>query len=140
MENTQAITIEATINAPIDKVWKMWNTPEDIMGWAFASDDWEAPFAENDLRIGGKFVTTMAAKDKSASFDFSGIYSNVKENEIIEYSMEDGRKVSIKFKNLGESTKVIETFDPEKQNPAEMQQAGWQSILDNFKKYVEGKK
>ena len=140
MENTQAITIEATINAPIDKVWKMWNTPEDIMGWAFASDDWEAPFAENDLRIGGKFVTTMAAKDKSASFDFSGIYSNVKENEIIEYSMEDGRKVSIKFENLGESTKVIETFDPEKQNPAEMQQAGWQSTLDNFKKYVEGGK
>lgn len=139
MENTQAITIETTINAPIAKVWKMWNTPEDIMGWAFASDDWEAPFAENDLRIGGKFTTRMAAKDGSMSFDFGGIYDNVKEHELIEYTIGDGRKVSVKFESLGETTKVTETFEPENQNPREMQQAGWQSILNNFKKYTEGK-
>lgn len=121
----------------MEKVWEFWNQPEHIMNWAFASDDWEAPAAENDLQVGGKFVTTMAAKDKSVSFDFSGVYTKVDNHESIEYSMDDGRKVSVKFETVPEGTKITETFDPENENPEEMQRAGWQAILDNFKKYVE---
>jgi uncharacterized protein YndB with AHSA1/START domain len=131
------ITVEAVINAPLEKVWEYWNGPEHITKWAFASDDWEARDAENDLRDGGKFKTTMAAKDNSASFEFGGVYSAVKENELIEYDMSDGRHVKVEFTELPEGVKVIETFDPEDENPAEMQREGWQAILDNFKKYTE---
>lgn len=137
------ITIQNIINAPVDKVWEYWNAPEHITQWAFASDDWEAPNATNDLVIGGKFINTMAAKDKSASFDFSGTYTNIIPHELIEYTMdktpeeEVGRKVSVSFESLGETTKVVETFDPETMNPLEMQKAGWEASLDNFKKHVE---
>lgn len=132
------ITIQTTINAPVSKVWKYWNKPDHIMNWAFASDDWEAPASENDLREGGKFTTTMAAKDKSASFDFTGTYTKVNELEVIEYTMDDGRKVSITFESLdSDKTHITQTFDPESENSEEMQRQGWQAILDNFKKYVE---
>ena len=133
------ITVQTTISAPIEKVWEFWNKPEHIMNWAFASDDWEAPTAQNDLQVGGKFVTTMAAKDKSASFDFSGVYTNVTEHEVIEYTMDDGRKVSVKFETAPEGVQITETFEPENENSEEMQRAGWQAILNNFKKLVECK-
>ena len=137
------ITVQVIINAPIEKVWKYWNDPEHITKWAFASDDWESPHAENDLQNNGRFLTRMAAKDGSMSFDLTGTYTNVKPMEIIEYIMdkssgeEVGRNVSISFESIGETTKVTETFDPEHENPEEMQRAGWQAILENFKKYVE---
>jgi uncharacterized protein YndB with AHSA1/START domain len=131
------ITIEAVIKAPISKVWEYWNESEHIKQWAFASDHWEAPAAENDLRVGGKFKTTMAAKDKSTSFDFGGTYTAVKEHELIEYDMDDGRHVKTIFAELPEGVKVVTTFDPENENPDEMQRSGWQAILDNFKKHVE---
>ncbi len=131
------ITVETIINAPVSKVWDYWNQPEHITQWAFASDDWEAPAAENDVRVGGKFKTTMAAKDKSEIFDFAGTYSAVQEHSLIEYDMEDGRHVKIEFQTAPEGVKVIETFDPENENPEDMQRAGWQAILDNFKKHVE---
>lgn len=137
MEATNAITIEATINAPIKKVWEFWTAPAHIVNWAFASDDWHSPLAENDIRTGGKFLTRMEAKDGSFGFDFEGIYDEVKTNERIAYSLGDERKVTITFIDQGNETKVIETFDPENQNPIEMQRAGWQAILDNFKKYTE---
>ncbi len=136
----ETITVQTLINVPIEKVWEFWNEPKHIMNWAFASDDWEAPAAENDLRVGGKFITTMAAKDKSVSFDFSGIYTTVTEHELIEYNMDDGRTVSITFKTIPEGVHITETFDPENENPIEMQHAGWQAILDNFKKYTENTK
>jgi len=139
MDKQQSITVKSVIKAPMTKVWECWNKPEHITKWAFASDDWEAPHAENDVRTGGKFTTTMAAKDKSASFDFAGIYTNVKNNELIEYDMSDGRHVKVEFAELPEGVQVTETFDPENENPPEMQRTGWQSILDNFKKYTESK-
>ncbi len=135
--NPNPITIETIVSAPLSKVWECWNEPQHITKWAFASDDWEAPHAENDLQVGGKFVTTMAAKDKSASFDFGGVYTVVKDNESIEYDMDDGRHVKIEFTQVPEGVKVIETFDPEEENPREMQKNGWQAILNNFKKYTE---
>ena len=135
--NKNPITVQTVINAPIEKVWKCWNEPEHVTQWAFASDDWESPSAENDLREGGKFKTVMAAKDKSTSFDFEGVYSAVKENSLIEYDMSDGRHVKIVFEQTPEGVKVIETFDPEQENSEELQRAGWQAIMDNFKKHVE---
>lgn len=137
---TQSITVQALVNAPVQKVWNAWNAPEHITKWCYASDDWHAPKAANDIRTGGKFSTTMAAKDGSVSFDFGGVYSNVKPDSLIEYAMEDGRKVKIVFEAEGSQTRITETFDAEGQHPIEMQRAGWQAILDNFKKYTENLK
>lgn len=132
-----AITVQTVVNAPLEKVWEYWNNPAHISGWAFASDDWEALSPKNDLRAGGKFKTTMAAKDGSESFDFEGTYTNVIENKLIEYTMSDGRKVKVEFSESPEGVKVTETFDPENENPEEVQRGGWQAILDNFRKYAE---
>jgi uncharacterized protein YndB with AHSA1/START domain len=134
--NKNPITVETVVKAPIEKVWEYWNKPEHIVHWAFASDDWEAPAAENDLRVGGTFKTTMAAKDKSTSFDFAGVYSAVKENELIEYDFGD-RHAKVEFTILPEGVKITQTFDPENENSEEKQRSGWQAILNNFKKYVE---
>ena len=139
METTNAtsITIQATINAPIEKVWEFWSLPEHITQWCSASDDWHTPRAENDLRTGGTFNSRMEAKDGSFGFDFGGMYDDVVINERIAYTIGDGRKVDITFTSNGDTTHVVETFEAEGTNPAEMQRAGWQAILDNFKKYVE---
>lgn len=118
-------------------VWQTWNEPDHIIRWAFASDDWEAPAAENDLRTGGTFKTVMAAKDKSARFDFTGTYTEVREREYIAYTMSDGRRVQIAFAETPEGVHITETFDPENENSIEVQRSGWQSILDNFKRYTE---
>ncbi|RNL54600.1 SRPBCC family protein [Pedobacter jejuensis] len=136
-EKLQPITIETIVNASTEKVWEFWNNPEHIKNWAFASPDWHAPHAENDLREGGQFTTTMAAKDGSMSFDFGGTYTTVEENKLIEYILGDGRTVKIVFEGDEATTKITETFDPETQNPVEMQRDGWQAILDNFKKLTE---
>ncbi len=133
------ITVQATINAPVEKVWKSWTSPEDIVKWNAASDDWHTTKAENDLKTGGKFSSRMEAKDGSFGFDFGGIYDSVIEKESIEYTIADGRKVSISFKNMGERTVIIETFDAEQTNSPELQKQGWQAILNNFKKYTESK-
>ena len=131
------ITVEVIIHAPVEKVWRNWTEPGHITGWYNASDDWHTPFAENDLREGGRFRTTMAARDGSMSFDFEGTYTRVREKEAIDYTIVDGRKVSLLFMKLTEGIQLIESFETETLNPAEMQRAGWQAILDNFKKYTE---
>ena len=136
-EKKTSITVQATIQAPVDKVWKAWNEPEHITRWCAASDDWHAPYAENDLRVDGKFKTTMAAKDGSVSFDFEGTYTQVEPRKTIAYTMTDGRKVEIHFSGQGNETKVIETFEAETSNPLEMQRQGWQAILDRFKAHAE---
>ncbi|MDF2455166.1 MAG: polyketide cyclase [Cytophagaceae bacterium] len=138
--NSTAITIETIVNVPLEKAWAIWNEPEHIKQWAFASPEWHAPYADNDIRTGGTFKTTMAAKDGSMSFDFEGVYSTVKQEELIEYGLADGRQVKITFAAQGNQTKVVETFDPETENPIEMQRGGWQAILDNYKKHAESTK
>jgi len=137
MENRTSITVETKVNASAEKVWQYWSAPEHIMKWTFASGDWHVPYADNDLKIGGKFKTTMAAKDGSAGFDFEGTYRAVEENKLIAYDMTDGRQVKITFEENDGKTRIVETFDAEEQNSVEMQKDGWQSILDNFKKYTE---
>jgi uncharacterized protein YndB with AHSA1/START domain len=136
MEN-QEITVQATVKAPVEKVWKCWTTPEDIVEWNSASPEWHTPSAANNLKPGGVFTFRMEAKDGSMGFDFSGEYDQVKEHELISYRMEDARKVKVVFEAKGDETIVTETFDPENQNPVEMQKGGWQAILDNFKNYTE---
>lgn len=135
--NKTTITVESTVNAPVEKVWNFWSAPEHITQWCAASDDWHTPRAENDLRTGGAFSSRMEAKDGSFGFDFGGVYDDVRTNELIEYTIGDGRKVSIRFTGNGNETQVVETFEAEGTNPIEMQRAGWQAILDNFKKYTE---
>jgi uncharacterized protein YndB with AHSA1/START domain len=136
MEKT-VITVESTIEAPVEKVWESWTQPKHIVKWCNASDDWHTPRAENDLRVGGNFVSRMEAKDGSMGFDFGGTYDAVRQNEYIEYTMGDGRKVQITFFPKGGETKVVESFEAESLNPVELQKGGWQAILDNFKKYTE---
>lgn len=131
------ITVQNTINASINKVWEFWTLPEHITKWSFASPEWHTPHAENDLREGGKFSSTMAAKDGSMSFDFGGEYTLVEKNKAIEYILEDGRKVEISFEETPNGIELIQKFDPETQNPENFQQQGWQAILDNFKSYAE---
>lgn len=139
MTNSSPITVETTVDAPIEQVWNYWTNPEHIMQWNNASDDWHTPSATNDLRTGGSFTSRMEAKDGSAGFDFGGTYTNVEEYQQIDYTMSDGRKVSITFDDHGGHTHVRETFDPESENSADMQRAGWQSIMDNFKTYAESR-
>lgn len=140
METTQkatVLTVEATIHAPVSKVWDYWTKPEHITQWCAASDDWHAPSATNDLRKGGSFSTRMEAKDGSMGFDFGGVYDEVISNETIAYTMSDGRKVNIRFIADGDTTKVVEHFEAETENSLELQQGGWQAILNNFKQYTE---
>lgn len=137
MENQTNVTVQTVIEAPVEKVWNYWTDPNHITQWYQASDDWHAPRAENDLRVGGKFVTRMEAKDGSAGFDYSGTYDVVKLHEEISYTLDDGRKVNVTFIARGDETEVIETFEAESIHPVEFQKAGWQAILDNFKTYTE---
>lgn len=131
------ITVEAIINLPVEQVWEYWNGPEHITEWCAASEEWYAPYAENDLRVDGRFKTTMAARDGRASFDFEGVYTAVDRNRNIEYVLTDGRRVQITFLRQGQQTRLIETFETESENPPELQRVGWQAILDNFNAFVE---
>jgi uncharacterized protein YndB with AHSA1/START domain len=135
----QSITIAATINAPLATVWKCYTTPEDIVQWNAASPDWHTTHAENDLRPGGRFLSRMEAKDGSFGFDFGGEYDAVETEKLIAYTMGDGRTVRVTFAPAADGVVVTVVFDAENENPLDMQRAGWQSILNNFKAYVEAK-
>jgi uncharacterized protein YndB with AHSA1/START domain len=132
------IKIETTINAPVEKVWEYWNGAEHIPHWAFASNEWGAETVSNDLKEGGKFVTKMFAKDGSSSFDFSGVYTKVIPNEALDYTLDDGRTVTVDFEKVSDtSVKIVQEFEMENENTEELQRGGWQAYLDNFKKYTE---
>lgn len=131
------ITVNATINAPIEKVWKAWTDTQDIVKWNTPSPDWHTPRAENDVTPGGKFLYRMEAKDGNMGFDFGGVYDMVDTNKRIEYTIGDGRKVENIFTQDGNSIHVETIFDAETVNPVDFQKAGWQAIMDSFKNYVE---
>jgi uncharacterized protein YndB with AHSA1/START domain len=137
---TMKISIETVANAPLPEVWDAWNNPADIKQWNNASDDWHTTHSTVDLREGGTFVSRMEAKDGSAGFDFGGTYTRVVPNKIIEYRMGDGREVTTEFAEHGNGVKIKTVFDAETQNSVELQQQGWQAILDNFRKHVEAKR
>jgi uncharacterized protein YndB with AHSA1/START domain len=132
-----SITIKALVNAPVQIAWRAYTNPAAVTQWNFASDDWYCPTAENDLRVGGKMKSRMEAKDGSFGFDFEAIYEEVIDQKKLAYGLADGRKVVITFESDGDKTKVVTTFDAESENPLEMQEAGWQAILNNYKAYAE---
>jgi uncharacterized protein YndB with AHSA1/START domain len=134
--NANTLTVETTINAPIETVWKLWNTPEDIMQWNNVSDEWHTPEATNDLRPGGKLRFVMGLKDGSFTFNFEGTYNEVIPNELLVYTLDDGRKTTITFsKNI--PVKITETFEPNDTDPIEMQRDFCQAVLTSFKNYAE---
>lgn len=137
MSTPTRITVSALVNKPVADVWNTWTDPKHIIQWNAANDDWHCPKATNDLRTGGKFSSTMAARDGSFSFDFEGVYDDVQPNNRIAYTMADGRTCEILFTSENGATRVVESFDAETQNPVEMQRTGWQAILDRFKAYAE---
>jgi uncharacterized protein YndB with AHSA1/START domain len=134
--NENSIEVHATVRAPIEYVWECWTMPEHITEWCHASSDWHAPKAKNNLRVGGEFMTSMEAKDGSSRFKFEGKYTEVKLFERIAYTLTDGRKVQVSFVPTDKGVIVTEIFEPEVFNPHEIQRAGWQAILDNFKRYA----
>ena len=133
------IVVETLVNKNIQTVWECWTMPEHIVNWNFASDDWHAPAAKNDLNVGGKFTFTMAAKDGSMSFEFGGIYHEIIPFKKIRYQLLDDRWVEIYFEEKADGVRIVEHFEPETENPHELQQGGWQAILNHFKRYVESK-
>jgi|GEM_PF-105092 len=132
-----SITVETVINLTAERVWKLWTTPEDIIQWNNPSADWQTLGVDNDLKIGGKFLFKMKAKDGSDGFDFGGKYDKVITNELIEYTLDDGRKTVVEFISNGNATILRETFDPEAKTPVDIQRDFCQSVLNNFKRYVE---
>ncbi|WP_304064974.1 SRPBCC family protein [Pedobacter glucosidilyticus] len=130
------ITVQANISAPLEKVWQYYTQPEHIVQWNFADPSWYCPSAENDMQIGGIYKARMEAKDGSFGFDFEAVYTKIKEFENFSYEF-GGRTATVTFQNLNQQTLVTVTFDPEDENPIDMQQAGWQMILNNFKSYTE---
>lgn len=131
------VTVETTVQAPIEKVWQYWTEPAHVTKWNFASHDWHCPTATNDLKVDGKFSYRMESKDGRSGFDFGGLYTLVEPQHKISYKMSDGRTVDITFMPQGDTVKVSETFAVENENTIELQRSGWQSILNNFKKHVE---
>jgi uncharacterized protein YndB with AHSA1/START domain len=130
------ITVETTVKAPIEQVWRAYTTPEDIIQWNAASDDWHTTKAAVDLRVGGAFSSRMEAKDGSMGFDFAGTYTKIKKHELIEYSFGD-RAARVEFADSPNGVRVRVTFDSEQENPIEVQRGGWQAILNSFASYVE---
>ena len=131
--------IEVSINTkkPIAEVWKKYTNPKDIVNWNFAAKSWHCPAAKNDLKVNGKFNYTMAAKDKSYQFDFTGTYLEVIKNKRIVYKLDDDRYAVIRFNKTANGSEVIIQFEAESQNSLKLQKQGWQAILNNFKKYIE---
>lgn len=133
------IKIDTTVKATLNDVWSAWTTPADIQSWNFASNDWVCPKAENNLAVDATFNYRMEAKDGSSGFDFMGTYTYIKDKEIIEYILTDGRKVSVTFLQTEDGVIVKEIFETEDEASAEQQRQGWLCILNNFRKYVETK-
>lgn len=135
--NSSTFTVTTIVSDTLEQVWDKWTNPQHIIHWNFASDDWCCPSASNDLVVGGKFNTRMESKDGTMGFDFEGIYTAIEHYKRIEYVLADERTISVRFEEIAEGIQVTEIVDPEHENPLEMQQAGWQTILTNFKKYAE---
>ncbi|MEZ5535254.1 MAG: SRPBCC family protein [Thiolinea sp.] len=132
------ITVDTTVAAPVDQVWSAYTTPADIMQWNAASDDWHTTAASVDLREGGEFSSRMEAKDGSFGFDFAGTYTKIETHKLIEYAFGD-RNAQVEFAETPEGINVRVTFDAEDTHSVEQQRDGWQAILDNFKRHVEGR-
>ncbi|MBP6557929.1 MAG: SRPBCC domain-containing protein [Flavobacterium sp.] len=133
---TKTITVKTTLSTSLEDVWNKFTQPEHIINWNFASYDWHCPKAKNHLEVGQNFVFTMASKDGEMSFDFVGTYQEVVPLKKLVYLIADGRKVTVKLDVMNNQVILTENFEPENIHSVELQRGGWQSILDNFKKYT----
>lgn len=131
------ITIETLVHAPINLVWDTWNSPNHVVHWNHASDDWHSPKAENNFVVGGKFVYRMEAKDNSFGFDFSGTYEEIVDKKRVVTRLDDNRLVKTEFHVENDSVRIVDTFEAEDQNSIELQRVGWSAILNNYKLYTE---
>jgi len=139
-EKALKISIETIVHTDIQTVWTTWNTPSHIKQWNTASNDWHTTSSSVDLKEGGQFSNRMEAKDGSMGFDFSGTYTKIIPQSLIKYTLEDNRSITIEFDQIDDGVKVIETFEAENENDAEMQREGWQAILNNFAEYAAKQK
>lgn len=137
MGTSQRVTVEVRVERSAAQAWDAFTDPDAVTAWNFAAETWHCPRAESDLRVGGTFNYRMEARDASAGFDFVGTFTEVRPRERLRYRLGDGRDVTVDFIAVGARTRVIETFTAEDAMPAEQQKAGWQAILDNFKRFVE---
>ena len=137
MTDQKLITVKTTVHASVEKAWRYWTEPEHITKWNAASEDWNTPFAQNDLRAGGQFLYRMESKDGKYGFDFVGTYHEIIPHKTISYTLADGREVEISFESEDDETTIVETFAAESTYSLERQQEGWQAILDHFKRYIE---
>lgn len=133
--SAERISVQTMVMAPVERAWKVYTTPEDIMKWNAASDDWHCPAARVDLRDGGEFSSRMEAKDGSMGFDFAGTYTKVEPNKRIDYAFGD-RTATVEFLPEGKATLVRVSFEPENEYPLEYQKSGWQAILESFAKHA----
>jgi uncharacterized protein YndB with AHSA1/START domain len=133
------ITVSTVVAAPIAEVWRAYTSPDDIKVWNTASPDWHTTAADVDLRVGGKFSSRMEAKDGSFGFDFAGEYSKVLPQRLLEYTFGD-RVGRVEFSEGSTGVTVQVTFDSESAHPEEQQRAGWQAILDSFRRHVEARR
>ncbi len=131
------ITVSTEVAAPLEAVWRAYTTPADIMVWNSASPDWHTPSASVDLREGGRFCSRMEARDGSMGFDFEGVYTRIVPLQRLEYRFGD-RQAQVEFWPGPRAVTVRVSFDPETVFPEDQQRAGWQAILDHFKRHVEG--
>lgn len=129
------ITVATVIAAPLADVWRLYNSPEDIKAWNTASPDWHTTASMVDLRVGGMFCSRMEARDGSYGFDFAGEYTRVEAPHLIEYRFGD-RTGLVEFSEGPGGVTVTVKFDAEATHPEEQQRAGWQAILDNFRRHV----
>jgi uncharacterized protein YndB with AHSA1/START domain len=134
--SSSKITVQANLNAEIKKVWNYYTNPKHIVNWNFADPSWHCPSAVNDMKIGGTYKARMEAKDGSLGFDFEAVYTNIVEGKNFTYEF-GGRTATVQFNAIGSNTEIIVSFDPENENPVEMQKGGWQAILNSFKNYTE---
>jgi len=135
----KSITVQVSVNVPLEKAWQFWVLPEHIKNWNHASDDWHTTNAKNDLTVGGRFSYRMEAKDGTSGFDFQGTYTKIVDMSEIRITLADSRKVAVSFKYSSAGTLLTESFDPEEINDTELQRNGWQAILNNYKRYAEEK-
>ena len=131
------LRVETKVNTDLVTAWECWTKPEHITQWNAASPDWHCPTASVDLVVGGRQSSRMEAKDGSFGFEFAAIFTEVVPNEKLALRLEDNRSWEITFKDEGGAVHIIEDFEAESQNSDERQIEGWQSILDNYKRYVE---
>lgn len=139
VQERKVITVQTVVNAPVGKVWKIWNNPTDIAVWCTSNPEWHTPVKVNELKPGGKFIFRMEAKDGSIGYDYNCVYDVIKENEYIEYHTSDGRDVKVNFTSNGNQTTIVQDLEANSEIPIEYQRGGWEAIMINFKQYVESK-